>query len=192
MTPPPERAKGRRTLLLLALVALSPVVASYAAYYWFTPSKRLNYGELIGPTPVPAITGLAEDGAAFDLASLRGKWLLLIASRSACDAACDTALHATKQARTIQGRERDRVARVLLLPSGVRSEGADRTPDGEEVAAAQVQPATLTSLPLNPTGTITILILDPRGNIVLRYPANPDVKGLSKDLERLLRASQMG
>ena len=192
MTLPPGRAKGRRTLALLALVALAPVVASYAAYYWFTPSKRLNYGELVGPTPVPVVVGRGDDGAVFDLASLRGKWLLMVASRSACDAACDTALHATKQVRVIQGRDRDRVVRVLLLPSGAPMLPADRTADGDGLVAAQVDPTTLTSLPLNPTGALTILILDPRGNIVLRYEANPDLKRLSKDLERLLRASQMG
>jgi cytochrome oxidase Cu insertion factor (SCO1/SenC/PrrC family) len=192
MTPPPDRAKGRRTLVLLALVALAPIVASYAAYYWFTPSKRLNYGELIGPTPVAAVVGRTDDGTGFDLASLRGKWLLVVASRTACDAACDTALHATKQVRIIQGRERDRVARVLLLPTGAANVPVDRSADADGLAAAQVEPATLMSLPLNPTGAITILILDPRGNIVLRYEANPDVKRLSKDLERLLRASQMG
>jgi len=187
-----DRAKGRRTLLLLALVALAPIVASYAAYYWFTPSRRINYGELIGPTPVPAVVGRTGDGAGFDLSSLRGKWVLLVTSRSPCDTACDTALHATKQARTIQGRERDRVSRVLLLPSDAPASLGDRTPEADALTVARVEPATLASLPLNAAGVITILILDPRGNIVLRYDGNPDVKRLSKDLERLLRASQMG
>jgi len=28
--------------LLIVAIGLAPVIASYAAYYWFTPSKRVN------------------------------------------------------------------------------------------------------------------------------------------------------
>ena len=34
-------------LWLIVAIGLAPIVASYAAYYWFTPSKRVNYGELL-------------------------------------------------------------------------------------------------------------------------------------------------
>ena len=37
-----------------------------------------------------------------------------------------------------------------------------------------------------------IILLDPRGNLVLRYGADPDIKRLAADLGRLLRASQIG
>ena len=37
-----------------------------------------------------------------------------------------------------------------------------------------------------------IYLIDPLGNLVLRYPADPDIKGIAKDLERLLRASRIG
>jgi hypothetical protein len=37
-----------------------------------------------------------------------------------------------------------------------------------------------------------IYLIDPLGNIVLRYPADPDIKRMAKDLERLLRASRIG
>jgi hypothetical protein len=37
-----------------------------------------------------------------------------------------------------------------------------------------------------------IWVVDPLGNVVMRYPANPDLKGILKDLERLLKASQIG
>jgi hypothetical protein len=37
-----------------------------------------------------------------------------------------------------------------------------------------------------------IYLIDPLGNIVLRFPADPDIKRMAKDLERLLRASRIG
>jgi hypothetical protein len=192
MSTTPNRAKGRRTLLLIALVAFAPVIASYVAYYWFTPTKRVNYGELIGPVPVPAIVGVRDDGTSFDLATTRGKWVLLIASTASCDQSCRQALYATRQARTIQGRERDRVARVWLRPNGSPAAGTETATDDGALVTAFAEPTVTTRLPLSPGDATTILILDPRGNMVLRYGANPDIKKLSKDLDRLLRTSQMG
>ena len=187
-----QQAKGRRTFLLIALVAFAPIIASYTAYYWLTPSTRLNYGELIGPTPVAAITGAGKDGSSFDLATTQGKWVMLIATPGNCDESCRQALYATKQARTIQGRERDRVTRVWLQPSSAASKAPEPAPDDGALVTGYVDAKVAAALPLNPGDATTILILDPRGNIVLRYGANPDIKRLSKDLDRLLRASQMG
>jgi hypothetical protein len=43
-----------------------------------------------------------------------------------------------------------------------------------------------------PGSAPTILLVDPLGNLVLRYGADPDIKGLAKDLTRLLKASRIG
>jgi len=37
-----------------------------------------------------------------------------------------------------------------------------------------------------------IYLVDPLGNLVLQYPQEPDIKGLAKDLKRLLSASSIG
>jgi hypothetical protein len=43
-----------------------------------------------------------------------------------------------------------------------------------------------------PGSAPTILLVDPLGNLVLRYGADPDIKGLAKDMTRLLKASRIG
>jgi hypothetical protein len=37
-----------------------------------------------------------------------------------------------------------------------------------------------------------IYLLDPLGNLMLRFPANPEPKRMMKDLKLLLKASQIG
>jgi hypothetical protein len=37
-----------------------------------------------------------------------------------------------------------------------------------------------------------IYVADPRGIVMLRFPANAEPRGMLKDLERLLKASQIG
>ena len=47
-------------------------------------------------------------------------------------------------------------------------------------------------LPIDVGSRAAILLLDPRGNLVLRYGDDPDAERLAKDLRRLLHASQIG
>jgi hypothetical protein len=185
---PPRRADPhvRRTLALLAAIAIAPVAASYAVYYFWPRDTSLNYGELLA-RPAPPIAGTGRDGRPMSLADLRGKWLVVIAARGGCDAACTQRLYATRQARTMQGRDQDRVVRVLLLAGDPVPDAALAEHPGLEVA--RVAPAALAALP---AGDARIYLIDPLGNLVLAWPAEPDIKSLARDLGRLLRASRIG
>ena len=183
-------SSGRRVLWLIVAIGLAPVVASYAAYYWFTPSKRVNYGELLETAPAPALNGSAPDGRPFALADLRGKWVLLVAARVACTEACGRALYATRQARTIQGREEGRIVRLLLQPSAAPALSADVSAAHPDLVEARIDRHALEQLPLG-ASPAAVVLLDPRGNLVLRYD-DPDIRGLANDLQRVLKASQIG
>ena len=57
-----QEHRSHRTLLLIALVAMAPVVASYTIYYFFPRTTLANYGELLPTRPAPVITGSTADG----------------------------------------------------------------------------------------------------------------------------------
>ena len=181
-------ARARRTLLLIAAACVAPFVASYAIYYFYPRSAQANYGTLLPTGPAPQIVGTTADGAPFRLADLRGRWVLLAGGTAGCGADCERTLYATRQAHTMQGKERDRVVRVWL------DAGGDLP--GPEVLAAHpglvVARVTAEALAALPGATAGIWLIDPLGNLVLSYPADPDIKGLAKDLSRLLRASGIG
>src|SRR6266705_966077 len=80
------RQRGRRTLLLLVAVGIAPVIASYAAYYFFPRESKTNYGTLLPTIPAPTLDGARLDGAPFRLADLRGRWVLLMADGGGCEA----------------------------------------------------------------------------------------------------------
>jgi hypothetical protein len=173
---PEARRRSRRTLILIAAVAVAPVVASYAAYYLFPRDKHVNYGELMP-------TGAAPDGGI--LADFKGRWVVVMSSPGACDASCAAALYATRQARTIQGREMDRVARVLVAPDAAAPDPAllSQHPD------LAVRRGTLAAWP---AGAGRIYLVDPLGNLVLAWPRDPDIKKMAQDIGRLLKASRIG
>jgi hypothetical protein len=174
---PAQARRNRRTLLLIALVAIAPVVASYVIYYWFPRDKQVNYGELLA-TPAPSTTK-------FDWT---GKWTIAVAAPGACDASCMAALYATRQARTMQGREMDRVRRVWFVTDGTAPAPTllAQHPDLELVRNV---PDAMASWP---AGSQRIYLVDPLGNLVLAWPREPDIKKVGKDVERLLRASRIG
>ena len=43
-----------------------------------------------------------------------------------------------------------------------------------------------------PRGAEATYLVDPLGNQVLAWPASPDIRGVARDLTRLLKASRIG
>ncbi len=185
---PRTDARGRRTLALIAAIAIAPLLASYTIYYLFPREAQVNYGTLLPTAPAPAIEGTASDGTPFKLDGLRGRWVLIAGSEAGCDSACERTLYATQQARTMQGKDQDRIVRVWL-DAGGGAIAPERLAEMRGLIVVRVPAAALAALPQAGRG---IVLIDPLGNVVLAYPADPDIKGLAKDLTRLLRASSIG
>jgi len=190
--------RSRRKLWLVVAICAAPVIASYVAYYFVKPTARSNYGTLVEPQrPVPSLTLKTLDGRPFDAASLRGKWTLLMVSGGDCAAACVDRLYHMRQVRLTTGRERDRVQRVWLIPDQVPlSTMLMREYDGTEMLRAD--PAELARwLPGDPSEPAAgyadhIYIVDPLGNLMMRFPLDADPNKTKRDLAKLLSASRIG
>lgn len=187
---------GRLKMLAILLICAAPVIASYFTYYVIRPDGRTNYGTLLQPLPeVGTLAGVGLDGAPASLAQLGGHWLLLTGAGAQCDAACEHRLYLLRQIRLTTGKERDRVERVWVVEPGTpvnaqllaEHEGlvVIRAPAG--ALAAIGFPTEAGDLPGN-----HIWIVDPLGNLVLRYPLDPDPSKMKKDLLKLLKASRIG
>ena len=186
--PPPRAHGGRRTLLLIAAVTLAPIIASYTAYYFFPREPAANYGTLLPTAPIPGIEGTRPDGSKFRLDDLHGQWVLIAHGGGDCDAACERRLYATRQARTMQGKERDRVVRVFLV-DGDALPAAALLAQHPGLVTVRVPEAVRARLPRSGR---SLYLVDPLGNLVLSYPDDPDIKGIARDLTRLLKASRIG
>ena len=184
----PRAQGGRRKLLLIAAVTVAPVIASYTAYYLFPRQPAANYGTLLPTAPITGIEGTRPDGSKFRLEDLRGRWVLVAQGRGDCDAACERKLFATRQARTMQGREQERIVRTWLVVGDAQPPAAllAQHPGLVVVRVPEAVPARF------PGGADALYLIDPLGNLVLRYPGDPDIKGVAKDLTRLLKASGIG
>ena len=183
---------GRWKLLLLLLVSVAPVVASYFTYYVIRPEGRRNYGELIDPQrPLPTINGTDVQGRTVPLTALKDQWLLISVADSACDAQCDRHLFLQRQLREGLGKEKERLDWVWLrtgdeaLSAPLKEATAHATVlhVNANQLAAWLQPAPGHSLADH------LYVVDPIGNWMMRFPADADPAKVRRDLDRLLRAS---
>ncbi|MBB4013027.1 SCO family protein [Niveibacterium umoris] len=174
---------ARRTLLLIAAVCLAPVIAGYALFWFWKPAGGANYGELLQPAVWQP--GVLRDagGASVDPSGLRGRWVMVLAAPSRCDEACRQTLWVMRQVRTAQGKDMDRIERVwLLTDTGVPDAALLSEHPGLRVLNVAAASA--------PQGRIELV--DPLGNRMLRYPAQPEPKRIIKDLQRLMKYSRIG
>ena len=190
-----RNTSGRWKMIAVLLVCAAPVIASYFTYYVIRPEGRRNYGELIDPQrPLPSLTTTTLDGKPVELTSLKGQWLLMSVASAACDGACQQRLYFQRQLREALGKEKDRLDWVWLVNDAA---AVDK----------RLLPALSTSTVLRaPAAGLAqwlpaemdrgledhIYLVDPLGNLMMRFPANMDAAGAAKakrDLDRLLRAS---
>ena len=154
---------------------MSPFVLATLAYrlQWGLSGESTNYGELVTPQAV----------AAPGLDKLRGKWVLVMADAAACDAYCERKLYFMRQVRRAQGKEQERIERLWLLTD-------DGKPRPEVLAAIEGTRTQRANVPVFLKDHI--YVVDPLGNLMMRFPRDPDPSRMIKDLQRLLKYSRIG
>ncbi len=199
ITNPPSASHWRRyrTLYVLLAVCAAPVLASYLAYYVFPPAGRTNYGDLVLPQrPAPSLALTRLDGSRLEMKELRGQWLMVHVDAAACAAACQRKLWNMRQVRLTQGKDRDRIRRVWLITDAAPLDTILlREYEGTLfLRANRAELEAFLALPDDPDARLGdhIWLIDPLGNLMLRWPKDEDPNRMKKDLTRLLRASRIG
>lgn len=192
-----QRKKARWKMLLVLLVCAAPVIAALLAYYvWPPQGATTNYGTLIQPQrPLPTAPPLNLshlDGKPFDLQALHGRWIMVYASTGACDVRCSEILFDMRQIRLMTGKSMDRLERVWLI--------TDQTPlsttlmrEHDGLWMLRANPAELKNYLPSDAGTALqdhVWLIDPLGNLMMRFPKNADPKQMYKDVSKLLYATK--
>ena len=185
-SPAPKTGRGRPLFLLLLLVFAAPLGLAFWLYYGssWRPAARNNHGMLIEPA-----RPLAHPGV------LVGKWSLVVIGNgeSGCDTSCRDTLIYARQTWLSLGKYASRAQRVLLTGGACCDEQylqhehqglvLLRATTADMLALLQAFPAPLAH---------SIFIVDPLGNLMMRYDAQADPKGLREDLKKLLDLSHIG
>jgi hypothetical protein len=188
--------RGRWKLYLVLAICASPLFLSYVTYYVIKPMSRTNYGTLLDPRlyPMPKLNSVLQGGAPEELTAYKGKWIMLQVSASGCGDNCRKNLFAMRQLRLMQGKDMDRIERVLLVTDQAPMETLIlREFDGTHILRTDAK-AVDAWLPVEPGTTVQdrLYLIDPLGNLMMRYTVDADPNKVKKDLIKLLKASSIG
>ncbi len=190
MNPPstsetPDRRKGRWQLILILMMVIGPMALAtfmYKLQFW-VPDSRSYHGELIGNGQTRADIGVQAD---------QDRWQLLVTAPTACAADCQQLVYLARQLQISLGRDASRASHALAGAQPLSTEYEAKLK--AEYPQLQRYSLDLSTFTRNATapGEAQLWIVDPHGNLVLRYDARVKGKDLLNDLRLLLKLSNIG
>lgn len=196
---------GRRQLLgIIALFLLPPVLAWVAWYYLDNHgvSTTSNAGTLIQPARPLTAGGLrhSQTGEPYDVSELRGRWLYVMYASATCAATCREQLYVTRQIRIGVNKDMARVRRLLVTPQPLAPElSAELAQQHPDLMIVQPDPGAhqpdwqqpFEDMRFDTSGEYYFLV-DPLGNLMMYYDLTVPAKGVRRDLQKVLKISQIG
>jgi hypothetical protein len=184
---------ARVKLILMFLLFASPFLLAWIAYFVWPPTGSGNRGELLKPPVLLGEVVVSSDDKSTPWKShpqAGGKWILLQADNAVCDAACQKKLHTMRQAHAALGKYQDRVRRAFLVEAGAQPDAALKANAADWIWLDS--PAVRKQLPAATDARDYIYLVDPLGNLFMRYRKDVEIRDIHKDLMRVLKASQIG
>lgn len=196
-----NKARGRKTLMLLVLIFAAPIVLSLLTWSYWRPSGFGNNGDLIQPPRLLQPMNLqTPDGQEFDLHSLEAKWTLVYFDQGQCNETCRKSLYTMRQIRLGQSKNAYRVRTMLIVDNSEQSVLDSVTTDypgmivvtgsSAEIEATAGQFSTDFGDALSSSGRF--YLVDPLNNLMMTFAPDMDPLDMLKDLKRLLKVSQIG
>jgi hypothetical protein len=185
-------------LVMMFLIFALPVAVAWFLYFnpEYLPKGRSNLGEIISPVvPLPADLALTTpEGAPLDRNVLAGRWTLVFLAGADCDEHCRAHLQDLRQIRLALGEGSLSTERLLILtgPSAdALGSALAQDFDGMHVAVtgAAGGERLIGLLGQGNAALGRVYILDPMGNLMMRYAPDAPAKDTLKDMGRLIKAS---
>ncbi len=200
-----ESARKLSRAKLLGLMGLyaAPLIAAWLWFAYVNSNEGAGVsvnGELIHPAVPLETFGLkSAEQPVWGLDDIRGKWSMVFFANDSCDEACETVLYNMRQIRLSTGRRMERVQRVLVTPAWEQMhqklEGASEGlfvvgGDNSEMVVLQSQFDAAQSEMTACEGCV--YLVDPFGNLMMRFPPDLPPAKILKDLKHLLKISRIG
>jgi len=205
--PSPQAIKASQRKLLLILACFG--IPLLLAIVWLQVLRAsdgtigdTSRGQLVQPPlPFEEFALQDADGQPWGLAELRGLWTFLYLPEGECAEVCEKNLYHMRQVRLALNQRMDRLQRVVLTESpnqlgdelvaqhpGLQVLGGD-----DEMRAGFVDQVRSAEGAMGDEGPFGgIYLVDPNGNLMLRFDADLDPRLMLKDVKHLLKISRIG
>ncbi len=191
--------KNPYTIWFVIVAFVLPVVAAYVMFFTgFTPSAFTNKGELIQPVvDIEALVLVDDKNELLSRDDItQHKWHMIYLAGASCDQACNDALLKIRQVNKAVGKNAYRLRRLIIHQAKPDAEFLalieKEFPNAKRLYADQqkLQAAMRTSI--TEMDENDIYLMDPIGNIMMRFTQDMPGKWLIHDLNKLFKVSQIG
>lgn len=182
----------------LILVFTLPFIAAWLAFAkgWMLSGKTTNRGMLITPPIQISTLSLQLSPYGNAVKTFNGKWWLVYLTDNVSDATSQRTLYYLRQIRQATGKNRDRVEVAVLTNTVSAEQGNWLHTRYPRAALFLIQAPQIAQLKQQTKKLAleqgSLYLVDPLGNIMMLYAKNAAPKGILKDLERVLKVSQIG
>ena len=198
----PIAAKKRNpyTVWFVVLSFIAPVALAYIMFFFVDVKSFVNHGEILNPIiHISSFELKDENDEIIPEQELTYKWRLISFVGKDCNQQCETRLLDTRQIHTSLGKDQHRLIRMFVhlehAGESLSTLIAETHPNVTQVNgdAAVIINALGDNVRENVSITNNeIYIMDPMGNVMMRFTQDQPNKEFLYDLKKLLKASQIG
>jgi len=191
-------SKNRFFLLFIIMLFVAPLAVAWLVVGRWQPGDTVNHGELLHPAqPVTTLRFQQPNGQSGSKDFLQGHWTLMYLGTE-CDARCRQGLYNIRQVRLALGKDMQRAQSLFLLSEDIPADllaWLAREHTATTIGTADTKTAEFfTQAFADKESTVGdwIYLVDPLGNLLMRYRVDGDPGGMLEDLERLFKWSKIG
>ncbi len=188
------------TVWFVVLAFIAPVVLAYIMFFFVDVKSFVNHGEILNPiVHIRSFELKDENNEIIPEGELTYKWRIISFIGKDCDQQCESRLFDSRQIHTSLGKNQHRLIRMFV----------HLEPAGESLSALIAEKhSNITRVNGDATIIINALgdnirdnasiqnneiyIMDPMGNVMMRFTQEQPNKEFLHDLKKLLKASQIG
>lgn len=192
------------TVWFVVIAFIVPVALAYILFYFYEVKTFVNHGEILNPIVHISSFDLKDDqNKIIPQDQLTYKWRLISFVGKDCDQQCEKRLYDTRQIHTSLGKNQHRILRMFVHleaasdtfsqlittkhPGVIHVNGNAKIIIDALDANIDEDVSDKISIRNNET-----YIMDPMGNVMMRFTQDQPNKEFLFDLKKLLKASQIG
>lgn len=192
---------NKKNLTAFVVILLLFALPIGAAFWLFQHPNRLslktvNHGQLLQPLlPIATVPLTTLDGKSFQPQHWQGQWVLMYVHPDAsCDASCQKNIYYLRQIRLALGKNQQHVLRAYVTtgtPSRDLQQLLAQSFAGTDVLQTQsiALQKFLAGAEKDQDHQAQLLVVDPQGYAMMRYPNTFTAQDVLADLNRLLQVN---
>ena len=192
--------KNPYTVWFVVLAFIAPVALAYIMFFFVEVKSFVNHGEILNPiVHISDFELKNETDEVIPQQELTFKWRMISFLGKDCDQRCEKRLFDTRQIHTLLGKNQHRLFRMFvhLEPAGeaLSKLMAETHPNVIHVNGDKKIIINVLGNNIRDDAGISnneTYIMDPMGNVMMRFTQDQPNKEFLYDLKKLLKASQIG